>query len=231
MGKKISIISLILVTLVFLLIAVNRQSKVRTMNNTINTALSSQQKQEVSSVDSFTEIIYGNFKKNVIALRLNKKCGLYDTITKTNITPIQYDNIGSFSEEGAIDFTQNKKYGFLNNKGVEIVKAEYDFVLAFSDGLAAVKLNDKWGLVDKTGKLIAPIEYDKIWGFSTGLAAVCKNWKWGFINKQGNYVIKPIYDDVITKFNEKTKLANVAVKEHHFFIDVNGEFIKDAKGN
>ncbi|QZY57530.1 WG repeat-containing protein [Crassaminicella profunda] len=46
------------------------------------------------------------------------------------------------------------KYGFINKEGKLIIKAEYDKVRSFSEGLAPVKINGRWGYIDKNGEKI-----------------------------------------------------------------------------
>lgn len=222
MGKTISIISLVVVIVCLLFVLILRSSNNRSMNDNMNTALKTVDKPKNIPTDTAYDKIYGYFRKNVVARRIGNKYGLYDTISKISLTPLKYDNIGCFSEEGAIDFTQEKKYGFLNNRGVEIVPALYDFVFAFKHGFCEVKLNEKRGLIDKIGRLVIPVEYDGVKHFNLGLAAVKKDWKWGFVNKQAVVVIKFIYDDVIKGFDEKTKLAKVVLNGKQIFIDEKG---------
>ena len=45
------------------------------------------------------------------------------------------------------------KWGYVNNKGEEVISPVYDGALEFSDnGLAAVKSGDKWGYINKKGE-------------------------------------------------------------------------------
>ncbi len=90
-------------------------------------------------------------------------------------------------------------------------------------------MGDKWGYIDTSGKVIIAVEFDLAWEFKINYGAVLKNNKWGFINKKGQYVIQPIYDQVSRDFDKKTKVANVSIANHHFFIDLKGRIIKDSK--
>lgn len=88
----------------------------------------------------------------------------------------------------------NGKYGFINKKGEEVIKPQYDYVGEFVEGLAPVKINMNWGYIDNVGKIIIPVQYAHANTFSEGLALVLKNNKWGYIDKTGKYIIKPIFE-------------------------------------
>lgn len=196
---------------------------------TINTALSYDYISSGNSSDTIYERIYGDFAPNIIPIKVKNKYGLYDTSEHKAITEIKYDNIGSFAHEGTVDFTVNKKYGYLNFEGREIVEPKYDFTFGFSNGLASVKLNEKYGYINMQGNVVIPIEYDMAWDFNRGIGAVKKDGKWGFINTKGKYVLDPIYDDVTRDFDDTIGVANVSIANQHFFINRKGKRIRDSK--
>lgn len=84
-----------------------------------------------------------------------------------------------------------ESYGFINEKGLLVIKPQFSEVRNFSQGLAVVKIGDKWGFIDKTGKLIIRPDYSDAYDFSQGLAAVKLGDKWGYINKTGKALVKP----------------------------------------
>ncbi|MES7204577.1 WG repeat-containing protein, partial [Cutibacterium acnes] len=95
---------------------------------------------------------------------------------------------------------------FLDRQGRETLRADYDTVLNFREGRAAVSKNGKWGFINREGKEVIPLRYDEIRdddgygmhagtsGFYEGLSAVSKNGKWGFIDQSGKEVIPLTYD-------------------------------------
>jgi len=118
----------------------------------------------------------------------------------------EYDDIGSFSEEGLAKMSvgavvQGKGYlrqwGFIDKTGKEIVPPKYRDVGDFSEGLASVtimtnalQVEYKSGFIDKTGSEVIPLQYDGFArSFSEGLASVKLNDDWGFIDKNGQTVI------------------------------------------
>lgn len=98
-------------------------------------------------------------------------------------------------------------YGFINKKGLLVIKPQYSEVLNFSQGLAAVKLDDKWGYLDKTGKVVVKPQFSEAYSFSEGLAAVRVDDKWGYIDKTARIVVKPQFYDVYS-FSEGLAIVN-----------------------
>jgi hypothetical protein len=88
---------------------------------------------------------------------------------------------------------KNGKVGYVNNKGVEIIKPQYEDGLTFNEGYTAVKLTDKWQYLDSTGKAITEAIFDDAYNFSEGLAVVSKQNHFGFINTTGEVVIPFIF--------------------------------------
>ena len=74
--------------------------------------------------------------------------------------------------------------------GEVFAKAKYEFVGAFSEGLALVTTIDdywvtrKYGYINKKGEEVVKPKYDDAGDFSEGLALVRKDGKYGYINKK-----------------------------------------------
>jgi hypothetical protein len=120
---------------------------------------------------------------------------------------------------------KNGKFGYLNNKGVEIIKCKYDCALDFSEGLAAVKENDKWGFINDKGEYVIRNIYDSetanfAFGedvlFSKGVARVLLNGNAIFIDSKGKKIQDCIYER-IEPFH--AGLAAVKLNEKWGFID------------
>lgn len=99
-----------------------------------------------------------------------------------------YDYTDNFAC-GLAKVKKNNQTGYVNNKGTEIVKLQYQDGLAFSEGYAAVKKDDQWLFLDSTGKAITEPIFDDALSFSGGLAPVAKNGLYGYINMAGQLVI------------------------------------------
>ena len=170
-----------------------------------------------------------------------------DTAGKVVITT-RYTWALDFSEGLAGYKDKDKdKFGFINETGKEAIKAAFDSVESFSEGLAAIEINDKWGFIDKTGRTIIKPQFDFAHSFSEGLALVGMYvgdysdgddiYKWGYIDKTGTMVIGKTRKPVIIrsrifsspKFDEAEDfsegLACVRVGSRWGYVNKQGQFV------
>ncbi|NGQ94220.1 hypothetical protein G3578_03405 [Brevibacillus sp. SYP-B805] len=143
---------------------------------------------------------------------------------------LPYDMVGSISEGLAwyLDISmdmengmEKEQYGFIDTNGKVVIKAIYEEVSGFNEGLAAVKKNGKWGYIDKTGKEVVSPQYDAVaLKFSEGFAQVQKNKKWGYVDQFGKEAIPLRYEDT-NSFGEG--LAHVKKNHKVGYIDQTGK--------
>jgi hypothetical protein len=81
------------------------------------------------------------------------------------------------------------KFTFIDKSGRVISAARFDEAMAFSDGLAPVKVGSLWGYIDKDGAVAIPPQFDDARSFSDGVAAVRQIGLYGYIDKSGVLVI------------------------------------------
>lgn len=93
-------------------------------------------------------------------------------------------------------FRQGGKWGFIDNTGVERIKAEYDFAEPFIQGLAQVGRDKHIGTINKLGKAVVPISYADVMDYNDGLATVELNGKQGAVDRNGKLVVPLEYDEV-----------------------------------
>ncbi len=132
------------------------------------------------------------------------------------ISPAIYDQVMSYRESDLARVFRDKKFGFVNSSGKEVIKAEYADAGIFSDGLAAVKVDGKWGYINPSNSFVVKPMYDFTLKFTNGLSSVQKNKKWGYINTKGEEVI-PIEYDATGFFSNG--LANVKKGEKWGYVD------------
>jgi hypothetical protein len=112
------------------------------------------------------------------------------------VVPPRFDDTDGFFN-GLARVKVNGKWGYINEKGEEIVPPRFDAAEDFAtNGLAWVSVDDKWGLVNERGEEIVPPRFvnrtssNKGKGFTAnGLAKVEANDKYGYINTRGEEVI------------------------------------------
>ena len=140
----------------------------------------------------------------------------------------------------AVRDVKSHRYGFLDDKGKEVIPCVYLDIDRFSEGLAAVKIKEEskqtkktengletlfnserelYGFINKKGIEVIPCIYDKAYRFSEGLAIVLKNGKYGFIDKKGVEVIPCIYDSV---YDFSEGVAKVEKEGKYGFINKRG---------
>ena len=98
--------------------------------------------------------------------------------------------------EDFLPFRNGNLWGYINDKGVEKIKAKFDWVEPFSEGLAMVGKGDFTGFINKSGKTIVPITYDDAGNFINGFAWVQKGDFLGLVNNHGQLVLPARYDNV-----------------------------------
>jgi len=169
--------------------------------------------------------IKGEFRSSGLAfVMLHGKCG-YINKEGVEVVPLKYDyEEGSLyngkhedsSTEGYIEnwyknyvlvrVKLNGKYGFVNQKGEEIVPPKYDYADThfFSpDWVIRVKCGNKYGLLDSNGREIVPCLYDDIEGgsLSDGIPFLAKrNGKYAYIDSKGNLKTDFIYSYASSSF-------------------------------
>lgn len=109
--------------------------------------------------------------------------------------------VGALSAQTLTVMKEKEKYGYADENGKMIIKAQYTQAYPFENGKAKVRKGDKWGYIDEKGKALIAIDYENIEPFENGIARVKKGGKYGYIKEDGTIYIKPEYDFIGT-FNE-----------------------------
>ncbi len=125
-----------------------------------------------------------------------------------------YRDVGPF-HNGRARVAYKGKYGFVDRKGLEVIKCKYDAVYDFEQTRTEVRLNNKVGLVDTNGKEIIPCQYDYISSkccypfgkddYSKDLFIDSGRRK-GMYSKSGKLVVPCIYNELFD-FNDGLAVA------------------------
>jgi hypothetical protein len=145
--------------------------------------------------------IYDNaemFSEGFSTVSIGKQYGLIDE--KGNyVLPLRDMGYLGSVHNGLASFRANDKYGFIDVKGRQIIKPQFDWVSDFSEGLCSVR-NDKgkigsgkYGYIDTTGKIVVDLKFQYANDFENGQAKFEQNNLWGAIDKTGKIVIEPTH--------------------------------------
>ena len=105
-----------------------------------------------------------------------------------------YDYRDTYEEYyGVAVVGKDGKFGYINNRGVEITPPKYDCALRFHWDVGRVQLNGKWGLVNKQGKEITPPVYDEIKGHQDPIVKLGN--KYGFLSRKTGKLLTPVKYD------------------------------------
>lgn len=130
---------------------------------------------------------------------------------------------GDFHNGRAYVMGKNNKYGFINNRGDEIIPCIYDEVRDFSDSIALVRISDTLYYIDTEGKRISQEFHNisLITDFHDGYAAIMdvkdlkagelaiyNNSQWGYMNKKMSIVIPTVYGEVF-RFSESKAVVSL----------------------
>ncbi len=116
-------------------------------------------------------------------------------------------------------FMKEGKMGLMNDEGIEVISANYDFVGSFNQGLALFTKGEKAGLINKRGEVQIDAKYDGITTIDNGRFIVEENNLLGLIDRNGTEILPCDYEDVLTL--SETDLF-ILLKDSTAIIDYNG---------
>ena len=95
-----------------------------------------------------------------------------------------------------LPFRHDGKWGFIDDKGTERIKAQYEWVEPFEGGQALVGTNGRTGTVNRSGRVVVPIEFDDVSDQSEGTFIVERSGRTGAVDRSGELVVPMVYDDI-----------------------------------
>lgn len=91
--------------------------------------------------------------------------------------------------EGLIAVKSEQGWGFISTDEELVIEPRYDWVGAFREGRAEVKVGEKMGLIDKRGEYVIPPVYDIVdYDHTTGHSAVKRDDKWLLFDYSGKQI-------------------------------------------
>lgn len=137
-----------------------------------------------------------------------------------------YDEIEEY-HDGLAKVRKNWKYGFIDEKGQEVIPCKYEGVYGwFENGFCIVQKNstdDLYGVIDKSDRLVIPCIYTEVsYDQDIDAFAVTKNGHCGIISTSGEIFVPPTWD-FISWYSDGVALAEKG--NLRMLIDKNGENI------
>jgi hypothetical protein len=138
--------------------------------------------------------------------------------------------------DGMYSFYKNKKYGYLDHTGKEVIPASYLLATPFAEGFAVVKVmvkdQEKYGVIDKKGKFVIKPTYD--YHVYTGKNPPIVNGVIRFNNGKKKILVNTKGKEIFTLeagyMGEITKDGFVIIGVNGYgFIDLNGKEIVPPK--
>jgi WG containing repeat len=129
---------------------------------------------------------------------------------------------GRFSE-GLAGVQVERKWGFIDRAGKFVIKASYDCVQPFSEGLAVIGIREegrwRFGYIDKTGAIVVPAQFSTAHSFSNNLALV----RVGMTDDE--MALKAMEDYEAGKAKNEIEKEVEMNKMNYGYIDKSGKFI------
>ena len=109
---------------------------------------------------------------------------------KRNNQRNRFNNEYSYKEKYPNGYLVQKdgRWGYLDRKGREIIRPQFESAWPFHEGLAAVRMNGRWGYINRRGNLVIRYKFSKPGNFSNGRAKVTYRGQRIYINRYGNCV-------------------------------------------
>ncbi len=112
------------------------------------------------------------------------------------IYPTEIMSWGKGFSNGLAKITVNGKAGFINTKGVAVIKPILQDAGSFSENFAPFESKSgKWGFIDPNGKVVIKPQFDWAISFHEGLALVQVGKLWGYIDHSGKVIIEPKFEE------------------------------------
>jgi hypothetical protein len=85
-------------------------------------------------------------------------CGFRDRATKAEVIPRRFERVFPFSE-GLAAVRLNGRYGYIDERGEQVIQPGYDLAGGFYQGLAEVLIGDKTGVIDRQGRVVVAPQF------------------------------------------------------------------------
>ncbi|TDQ25483.1 WG repeat-containing protein [Tenacibaculum caenipelagi] len=187
----------------------------------------------------YNEIIVTH-KGKILIIQKNGNYGMISS-KGDKITDFKYKSIINYFNSDLFAFkNSDNKYGYLDKKGKEVIKANFDFANQFINDFAVIIKDRKKGIINKKGEIIIDPIYNDIHLYSPftftdvtessftfldseeSFFYTEKDGKYGLLDNQLKTILQPTYDK-IGAFTEGVAL--VSNNNKYGFIDKKGKIV------
>lgn len=124
-------------------------------------------------------------------------------------------------QSGLLSVELKDKWGYVDEKGDEIIDFKYDYALPFHNDNAIVSLNNDVFVINKKGENILDDTYDNMTLDSEeNVYFYQTNALWGLMDSQGKKLTEALFDSI---FSFKDGLAKSAVDGSYGYLDTKGK--------
>ncbi|MGL4738059.1 MAG: WG repeat-containing protein [Cellulosilyticaceae bacterium] len=157
-------------------------------------------------------------------------------VLKTNgkvLTKKRYSYVADYQDDLALVMALGKEgqsqYGYIDQKGKEVIKPQYSNAYGFEDAKALVSTEaGKYQLIDQSGKVITAIDYPVVYGYQDDRMIYSEQvgGLMGYLDSQGKVVI-PAQFKTAEAFEDSVAVAGTAesFRGQQGLIDAHGQWI------
>lgn len=115
-------------------------------------------------------------------------------------------------------FSENGKYGFMDENGALVINPIYEYAGQFNNGLAVVIKDGVYGYINKDGNQLIDSKYEEAMDFDQGRAIIVEKDMYGLIDVSGAYIFQPEYLD-IGEFSEGIAYVQNEIGYQYYTLD------------
>ena len=144
-------------------------------------------------------------KEGVVRYGKNGKIGFINRYFMPVVAPI-YDFVRGGFRDDLMPVNRNKKWGYINRNGKEVIPCRFDDAIDFDNGKAVVMINGERRCINTAGEFITDCTFDyQKWetAESRGNTSFIKNRQIvqrqgleGLLDKQGHFILPIIYNNI-----------------------------------
>lgn len=141
------------------------------------------------------------------------------------IKGIEYDSIYGFTEEGSV-VKKGNKYGYIDNKGIEIIPPKFVSAYSFNNGIAHVFEEKEHYYINKKGEEVECFEEPQIETFTDNFAIEIKGKRYKFPYSFDTNISNPLFGEIYS-IEKRLSVFYLAVEEKEYTANKYGVINED----